>query len=77
MWGLARLGGFLDLADTAPMAGFAEHASGKRFISTPSYAQVTQGINRKAINRWHAYREMFEPVLPTLRPFMHRFGYTD
>ncbi|WP_426687705.1 tetratricopeptide repeat-containing sulfotransferase family protein [Rhodanobacter ginsengiterrae] len=74
---LARLGDFLDLADASPMAGFAEHASGKRFISTPSYAQVTQGINRKAVNRWHAYRGMFEPVLPTLRPFMHRFGYTD
>ncbi|MDQ6648166.1 MAG: sulfotransferase [Pseudomonadota bacterium] len=74
---LARLASFLDLADASPMAGFAQHASGKRFISTPSYAQVTQGINRKAVNRWHAYREMFEPVLPTLRPFMDRFGYAD
>ena len=74
---LARLGGFLDLADASPMAGFAAHASGKRFISTPSYAQVTQGINRKAVNRWHAYRDKFEPVLPTLRPLMQRFGYTE
>ncbi|MEO5829054.1 MAG: sulfotransferase [Rhodanobacter sp.] len=74
---LARLGRFLDLTDASPMAGFAAHASGKRFISTPSYAQVTQGINRKAVNRWHAYRAMFEPVLPTLRPLIQRFGYTD
>ena len=74
---LVRLGSFLDLADASPMAGFAEHAQGKRFISTPSYAQVTQGISRRAVNRWHAYRDMFEPVLPTLRPLMQRFGYTD
>ncbi len=74
---LARLGRFLDLADPSPMARFAEHASGKGFISTPSYSQVTQGINRKAVNRWHAYRDMFEPVLPILRPVMRRIGYTD
>jgi tetratricopeptide (TPR) repeat protein len=74
---LARLGRFLDLADPSPMARFAEHASGKGFISTPSYSQVTQGINRSAVNRWHAYRDMFEPVLPILRPVMQRFGYID
>ncbi|HWU77968.1 MAG TPA: sulfotransferase [Rhodanobacter sp.] len=74
---LARLGSFLDLADPSPMAGFAAHAQGKSFISTPSYAQVTQGLNRKAVNRWHAYRDMFEPVLPVLRPLMQRFGYAD
>ena len=74
---LARLGDFLNLADPSPMARFAEHASGKGFISTPSYAQVTQGINRKAVNRWHAYRAMFEPVLPTLRPMLQRLGYGD
>ena len=74
---LARLGSFLELADPSAMARFAEHASGKGFISTPSYAQVTQGINRKAVNRWHAYREMFEPVLPVLRPVMQRYGYTE
>ena len=74
---VATLGDFLELEDASPMARFAEHARGKRFISTPSYAQVTQGISRKAVNRWHAYRDMFEPVLPTLRPIMQRLGYAD
>ena len=74
---IARLGEFLELEDASPMARFSEHARGKRFISTPSYAQVTQGISSKAVDRWHAYREMFEPVLPTLRPVMQRFGYAD
>jgi Flp pilus assembly protein TadD len=71
-----RLGEFLDVADAAPMARFAEHAQNKRFISTPSYAQVTQGIHRNAVDRWHAYRAQFEDVLPILRPWIERFGYT-
>ena len=74
---VARLGAFLEVADAAPMAHFAEHAQRKRFISTPSYAQVTRGINAKAVNRWHGYRKQFEPVLPLLRPVMDRLGYSD
>ncbi|OOG36884.1 sulfotransferase [Rhodanobacter sp. C05] len=73
---VTQLGQFLEVADASPMARFAEHARSKRFISTPSYAQVTQGINPKAVNRWHAYREQFEPVLPLLRPLIERLGYT-
>ena len=72
-----RLGHFLDVEDATPMARFAEHARNKGYISTPSYAQVTQGIHGRAVHRWHAYREMFEPVLPILRPMMERLGYTD
>ena len=74
---VASLGRFLEIEDASPMTRFAEHAQGKRFISTPSYAQVTQGISNKAVNRWHAYRAMFEPVLPTLRPIMQRLGYAE
>ncbi|HEY1589064.1 MAG TPA: sulfotransferase [Rhodanobacter sp.] len=73
---VARLGQFLDLADASPMARFAEHARSKGFISTPSYAQVTQGIHPRAVNRWHAYRDRFEAVLPILRPLIERLGYT-
>jgi tetratricopeptide (TPR) repeat protein len=72
---LARLGTFLDVDDAAPMARFAEHARSKRFISTPSYAQVTQGIHPRAVNRWQGYREQFEPVLPVLQPLIERLGY--
>ncbi|MGN6237021.1 sulfotransferase [Dyella sp.] len=72
---LARLAAFLDVADASPMARFAEHARSKRFISTPSYAQVTQGISTRAVNRWHGYREQFEPVLPLLQPMIDRLGY--
>ncbi len=74
---VAALGEFLGIEDASPMARFCEHARGKRFISTPSYAQVIQGINSKAVGRWHAYRDRFEPVLPLLRPVMQRLGYAD
>jgi tetratricopeptide (TPR) repeat protein len=74
---VVRLGEFLGIEDASPMARFPEHARGKHFISTPSYAQVTRGISNKAVGRWHAYREQFEPVLPILRPVMQRFGYAE
>jgi Flp pilus assembly protein TadD len=74
---VTRLGHFLEVADASPMAQFADHARSKGFISTPSYAQVTQNIHGKAVNRWHAYREAFEPVLPLLHPMMERLGYSD
>jgi hypothetical protein len=70
-----RLGHFLGIADAEPLKRYAEHARSKGYISTPSYAQVTQGINRKSVGRWHAYREAFEPVLPILQPLLERLGY--
>jgi hypothetical protein len=73
---VARLARFLDLADAAPMLDFAEHARAKRYISTPSYAQVTEGVHRGAVGRWQNYRERFEPVLTTLQPWIERLGYT-
>ncbi|GAA0890068.1 sulfotransferase [Rhodanobacter soli] len=73
---VARLGPFLEIADTSPMTRFAEHARHKRFISTPSYAQVTEGVHRKAVGRWQNYREQFVPVLPVLQPWIDRLGYT-
>jgi tetratricopeptide (TPR) repeat protein len=72
---VARLGQFLETADASPMTRFAEHARRKRFISTPSYAQVTEGVHRKAVGRWQNYREQFEPVLPVLQPWIDRLGY--
>ena len=73
---VARLGEFLAVEDASAFAGFAEHARAKRFIGTPSYAQVTAPVNRAAVGRWRNYREHFEPVLPLLRPWLDRFGYT-
>ncbi|MBU6415675.1 MAG: sulfotransferase, partial [Xanthomonadaceae bacterium] len=73
---VARLGQFLEVADASPFANFAAHARDKQFIATPSYAQVTQPVSAAAVGRWKNYREQFEPVLPVLRPWLERFGYT-
>jgi hypothetical protein len=73
---VARLGEFLEATDTSPMKRFAEYARDKRFISTPSYAQVTEGVHHRAVGRWQNYREQLEPVLPVLRPWIDRLGYT-
>ncbi|MEO9079989.1 MAG: sulfotransferase, partial [Rhodanobacter sp.] len=74
---VARLAQFLGTADASPMTRFAEHARAKRFISTPSYAQVTEGVHRNAVGRWQHYREPFEPVLPVLQPWLDRLGYSS
>ncbi|TAN03783.1 MAG: tetratricopeptide repeat protein [Rhodanobacteraceae bacterium] len=73
---VARLGDYLAVADASPFAGFAAHARARRFISTPSYARVTQPVSNSAVGRWKHYREWFEPVLPILQPWIERFGYT-
>ncbi len=72
---VTRLARFLETADASPMTRFAEHARDKPFISTPSYAQVTEGVHRRALGRWQHYREQFEPVLPILQPWIERLGY--
>ncbi|NCT66933.1 MAG: tetratricopeptide repeat protein [Rhodanobacteraceae bacterium] len=72
-----RLAAFLGLDDAAPMRRFDEHARQKRFISTPSYAQVVQPLNRKAVGRWHAYAPWFGPVLPRLQPLIEAWGYAE
>ncbi|HEY3521681.1 MAG TPA: sulfotransferase, partial [Rhodanobacteraceae bacterium] len=73
---VARLGKFLAVEDASLFAGFAQHALAKRFIATPSYAQVTGPVNRASVGRWKNYREHFEPILALLRPWLERFDYS-
>lgn len=71
----ARIAQFLGLDDASPMLQFHEHARGKTYIGTPSYSQVIEPVNRKALGRWHKYREWIAPVLPTLEPMLKHWGY--
>jgi hypothetical protein len=72
---IRRIGDFLGLEDAAPMARFDQHARGKGFISTASYAQVIEPPNKKSVDRWRRYHKYFEPVLPILQPIMQYWGY--
>jgi tetratricopeptide (TPR) repeat protein len=47
----------------------------RAFINTPSYAQVIEPVNAKAVGRWQRYRPQMEPVLPILEPWARRMGY--
>lgn len=50
-------------------------ARSRGLITTASYAQVTEGMYRRASGRWQRYRHHLEPVLPVLAPWAEKFGY--
>lgn len=70
-----RIAQFIGLEDPTPMLHFDRHAREKGFIATPSYTQVIQPVNRKAMNRWLRYREAMAPALPILQPMLAHWGY--
>ncbi len=69
------LGEFLQLPWADAMLAPGENARAKGYISTPSYEQVVQPINTKAVGRWRPYAQHFEPVMPVLRPYLDRWRY--
>lgn len=71
-----RLFAFLGLPWSEELLGFTERAKSRGVISTPSYTQVVQPVNRRAVGRWQLWRPWFEgEVLDTLAPWIERFGY--
>jgi hypothetical protein len=66
---------FLQLPWDERMLAPAAHAQAKGFISTPSYSQVVQPVNKRSVGRWHAYRAHFAAVLPRLAPYLARWDY--
>jgi Flp pilus assembly protein TadD len=70
-----RTSEFLELPWNERLLAPAAHAQAKGFISTPSYSQVVQPVNQKAVGRWRAYEEHLAEVLPVLRPYLDRWGY--
>jgi hypothetical protein len=71
-----KLSEFLELPWDEAMLAPGEHARGKGFISTPSYAQVLAPISDKAVGRWKHYQKHFTDVLPALLPWIERWGYS-
>jgi hypothetical protein len=67
---------FLELPWAESMLRPAERAQAKGYISTPSYAQVTQPVNSKSVDRWRRYEKHFGEALPPLEPYLRRWGYT-
>jgi hypothetical protein len=53
---------------------FDEHAR-KKMVRSPTYADVTQPVYKRAVGRWRNYKKYLEPHLETLAPFAKAFGY--
>lgn len=49
----------------------------KGYISAPSYSQVVQPVNRRAVGRWRHYAAHFAPVHATVAPYLRRWKYED
>ncbi len=70
-----RIADYLGISERHHLADFAAHAARKGYISTPSYAQVTEPVNSRAVARWEPYRAFFEPLFPLLRPVAGHWRY--
>ena len=65
---------FLGVSWDARVLGFDEHARNKN-VRSPTYADVTQPIYKRAVGRWHHYQKYLEPHLARLEPFVKSCGY--
>lgn len=75
--GVRDMADFLQLPWHDAMLAPAEHARAKGFISTPSYSQVVQPVNQKAVGRWRAYERHLAAIIPEVQPYLRRWGYAD
>ena len=65
---------FLGLSWDAKVLGFDTHAQ-KKMVRSPTYADVTQPVYKRAMGRWRHYQKYLEPHLEKLEPFVKAFGY--
>ncbi len=65
---------FLGVSWDASVLRFDEHARSKR-VRSPTYADVTQPVYKRALGRWRNYRKYLEPHLHRLEPFVRALGY--
>jgi len=69
-----RICAFLGLEWVPAMGDFAQRTQ-RRAALTPSTAQLARGLNTEGIGQWRRYLTPMAPVLPTLDPWVKRFGY--
>ena len=71
---LAAIAAFLGLEFHPAMLDIAATARG-RSVRTPSAPQVREGVTTTRLGRWRAYADELAPALPSLAPWIQRFGY--
>jgi tetratricopeptide (TPR) repeat protein len=72
---MRRIAEFVELPWDDALLEPTRHAKDRGFISTPSYSQVVQPVNTRAVGRWRHYRRHLEPVLPQLARQLARWNY--
>lgn len=72
-----RIAEYLGIESSDSMLEFDRRAREKGYIATPSYTQVIEPVNKKAVNRWHRYREYFQSVLPIVDPMLKHWNYVE
>jgi tetratricopeptide (TPR) repeat protein len=69
-----RVFDFLGLPWDPRVLEFYQHAQQKH-IRSPTYAEVTRPIFKRAVGRWRNYQKYLEPHLPKLEPILKALGY--
>lgn len=67
---------FLGVEWHAAVSQFHGRAKG-RYISTPSFAAVSQPVYSTAVYRWRHYQKHFTEIQSKLQPFIDAFGYAS
>lgn len=65
---------FLEVPWDERVLGFDAHAR-QKVVRSPTYADVTQPVYKRALGRWRHYQKFLEPHLEKLEPFVKAFGY--
>ncbi len=72
---MRRIAAFLQLPWDDAMLKPGDRARAKGYISTPSYSQVIEPVNTRAIGKWQPYRVELEAARAELQPYISRWGY--
>ena len=72
-------GKILDFLGIAATDRTLDHkaAASERFVSTPSYYDITQPVYTRSIGRWQQYKNLLNWPPNKLAPFIRQFGYDD
>jgi tetratricopeptide (TPR) repeat protein len=69
-----RVLNFLNVPWNEQVLRFHEHAQ-QKIVRSPTYADVTRPVFKRAVGRWHHYEKYLSPHLDKLAPFVKAFGY--
>ena len=73
---LEPLAEWLGLAWDDRLLAHTETARQRGRVRTASYSQIGEQLYTRASGRWRAYADQLAPIMPILRPWAERMGYS-